>query len=113
VASSHDANGSSPKLLDRWGARTGREFKYDEIGYPMILARQLRHQRALEGFDPYLPLKVAAAYLIAHGPVTGDERWEESQWVSPSTLVVVIAGLICTAGFARDNGDNTSAQFIR
>ena len=42
----------------------------------------------------------AAAYLMLHGPVTAQERWEENAGYSPSTLAAIIAGLVCAADFA-------------
>ena len=46
----------------------------------------------------------AAGYLIHHGPVTPEERWEENSGYSPSTLAAHIAALICAAAFARGRG---------
>jgi glucoamylase len=40
-------------------------------------------------------------YVILHGPVTAQERWEENSGYSPSTLATVIASLVCAAEFAR------------
>ena len=47
----------------------------------------------------------AAAYLVRHGPVTPQERWEEVSGYSPSTLASNIAALICAACFAREKKD--------
>ena len=46
----------------------------------------------------------AAGYLIHHGPVTPQERWEENSGYSPSTLAAHIAALICAAAFASERG---------
>jgi glucoamylase len=47
---------------------------------------------------------------MQHGPVTQQERWEEVSGFSPSTLAVVIAGLICAADMARASGGEDSAR---
>jgi glucoamylase len=54
----------------------------------------------------------AAGYLIHHGPVTPQERWEESSGYSPSTLAAHIAALICAAAFARERGHSATAQYL-
>jgi len=46
----------------------------------------------------------AAAFIIRHGPVTQQERWEEAAGLSPSTLAVNIAACICAASLARQRG---------
>jgi glucoamylase len=54
----------------------------------------------------------AAGYLIHHGPVTPQERWEEASGYSPSTLAAQIAALICAAAFARERGQQATAQYL-
>ena len=54
----------------------------------------------------------AAGYLIHHGPVTPQERWEENSGYSPSTLAAHIAALICAAAFARERGQQATAQYL-
>ena len=54
----------------------------------------------------------AAGYLIEHGPVTPQERWEENSGYSPSTLAAHIAALICAAAFARERGQEQTAQYL-
>lgn len=112
LASSQEASGAFPQNFWIDGRPYRKAIQFDEIAYPMLLAGQLRRAGALQSFDPWPSLALAAAYLIGNGPVTGEERWEESSGFSPSTLAVVIAGLICTAAFARDRGEPAAAQFI-
>ena len=51
-------------------------------------------------------------YLILHGPVTAQDRWEESSGYSPSTLATVIASVVCAADFARGRQDIVAADFL-
>ena len=69
-------------------------------------------QKALQDFDPYPMIAQAAAYLVRHGPVTQQERWEEVSGYSPSTLASNIAALICAACFSRERGDEPTAKFL-
>jgi glucoamylase len=50
-------------------------------------------------------VRTAADFLVAHGPVYGDERWEDQAGYSPSTIATEIAGLVCAARVAQLNGD--------
>ena len=78
-----------------------RSIQLDETAFPIILAWRLHQAKALQNFDPYPMVLKAAGYLIHHGPVTPQERWEENSGYSPSTLAAHIAALICAAAFAR------------
>jgi glucoamylase len=81
-------------------------------GFPVLLAWRLGRENALQDFDPYPMVLRAAAYLVRHGPVTPQERWEEVSGYSPSTLASNIAALICAAGFAREKGDEATAKYL-
>src|SRR5579863_8110451 len=54
----------------------------------------------------------AASYLLRHGPVTQQERWEEAGGYSPSTLASNIAALIGAAYFCRQRADKAAAEFL-
>ena len=86
-------------------------IQLDEVAFPIMLARRLWSEKALEEFDPYLSVLKGAAYLIRHGPVTQQERWEEASGYSPSTLASNIAALICASLFFRERGDEDTALF--
>ena len=85
-------------------------IQLDEVALPIILAWQLQREKALQDFDPYAMVLKAAAFLMRHGPVTQQERWEEASGYSPSTLASNIAALIGAAWFARDRGDKDIAK---
>jgi glucoamylase len=87
-------------------------IQLDEAAFPLILAWRLKELAALQDFDPYPMVSKAARYLMEHGPVTPQERWEENSGYSPSTLAANIAALICAANFARLHRDGASAQFL-
>jgi glucoamylase len=87
-------------------------IQLDEVSFPIVLAWRLCKEGALKDFDPYPMVRLAARFLIEHGPATPQERWEENAGYSPSTLAANIAALICAACFARERGDLVSAQFL-
>ncbi len=87
-------------------------IQLDETAFPVILAWRLHRAKALRNFDPYPMVLKAAGYLICHGPVTPEERWEEASGYSPSTLAAHISALICAGAFARDRGQEATAQYL-
>jgi glucoamylase len=87
-------------------------IQLDETAFPILLAWRLRQEKALQQFDPYPMVLRAAAYLVQHGPLTPQERWEEASGYSPSTLASNIAALICAACFARDKDDAATARYL-
>ncbi len=89
-----------------------RGIQLDEIAFPIMLAWKLRCAGALENFDPYPMVRRAATALMMNGPMTYQERWEECEGYSPSTLAASIAGLVCASSFASISGDDTLARFF-
>jgi glucoamylase len=87
-------------------------IQLDEVAFPILLAWQLWKKDALKDFDPYYMVRSAAAYLVRHGPITQQERWEENSGYSPSTLAVGIAALVCAADFAEARGNRHDAGFL-
>lgn len=73
----------------------------DEQSYPMILAWQLGVTDSVTWRQHIRP---EAEYVMAHGPATQQERWEEVSGYSPSTIAAEIAGLVCAGAIARANG---------
>jgi len=90
-----------------WGG-----IQLDEVAFPVLLAWRLWRANALGQFEPYPMVKAAAAYMIRHGPMTQQERWEENSGYSPSTLAATITALICAADFARSRGESKTAVFL-
>ena len=78
-----------------------KALQMDEVSYPLILAWQLGRTDADSWKNHVRP---AAEFLVARGPVTEEERWEELPGYSPSTIAAEIAGLVCASDIARKNG---------
>jgi len=112
LACSQQPDGGFPQNFWIDGTPYWRGEQLDEMAFPIILGWRLWQADALQNFDRYALIAPAVRYLIEHGPVTQQERWEESSGFSPSTLAAVIAALICAAHVARSRGDTLIAQFI-
>ncbi|UUO04328.1 glycoside hydrolase family 15 protein [Blastopirellula sp. J2-11] len=106
-------DGGMPQNSKIDGTAYWKGVQLDEIAAPVILAWRLQQVDALEKFDPTIMVRRAVRYLILHGPVTAQERWEENEGYSPSTLAAVISAIICAADFADLREDPEIAQFLR
>ena len=84
----------------------------DEAAFPILLAYKLWKENALALFDPLPMVMAACGYLLKHGPVTGQERWEENSGYSPSTLAACIAALIAAAAYVRVRDEEETAAFL-
>jgi glucoamylase len=112
LACSQQPDGGFPQNFWIDGEPNWRGIQLDEVAYPISLAWRLHKARALQDFDPYPMVRMAARYLVVHGPATPQERWEENSGYSPSTLAGNIAALVCAAAFARERGDLGTASFL-
>jgi glucoamylase len=73
----------------------------DEVALPIVLAWQLGRDDA----DTYAKhVKPAADYIVANGPKTAQDRWENQDGWSPGTIASEIAGLVTAADLARKAG---------
>jgi glucoamylase len=97
LACLQDTDGAVPQnsWIDGQPYWKGRQL--DEVAAPILLAWRLKQANALGLFDPVPMILRAANYLVLHGPVTGQERWEENSGYSPSTLATIVAALVCAA----------------
>ena len=87
----------------------GTEFwtglQMDEVALPIVLAWWLERR----GASDWTHVKAAADFIVANGPETPQERWENQNGWSPNTIATEIAALICAADVARENGDAARA----
>lgn len=100
-------DGSFPQNATVEGTPHWSTLQLDEVALPIVLAWQLgRADR--EMYTRHV--QKAADFILAHGPSTPQERWENQSGYSPGTIAAEIAGLICAADLARRNGDPASAE---
>jgi glucoamylase len=105
-------DGSVPQNSSISGEAYWKGMQLDEVAAPILLAWRLAQADALREFDPWTLVRRAASYLILHGPVTAQDRWEEGAGYSPSTLATVIASLVCAAEFASDRKEDLPKGFL-
>jgi glucoamylase len=115
LAESQSSDGSFHQKFFIDGEPWTSDFvQLDEYSFPIILAYRLSQAGLLQQFNPKGMVLAAAGALIKYGPSTQQERWEELEGYSPSTLAVNIAALICAADLAEHKwAEPATAQFLR
>jgi glucoamylase len=101
------ADGSFPQNSRVDGRPIGDGLQMDQLAFPLILAYQLGRTDRVTWRKH---IKPAADFIVAHGPATRQDRWEEKPGYSPSTIAAEIAGLVCAARIAGTNRDTSSAN---
>jgi glucoamylase len=96
-------DGSFPQNTEVDGTPHWTGLQMDEVALPIVLAHQLGRD------DRWPGIRRAADFIVAHGPQTDQDRWENQGGYSPGAIASEIAGLICAADLARRKGDAASA----
>jgi glucoamylase len=99
-------DGSFPQNTRVDGTPQWTNLQLDEVALPIVLAWQLRRFDAGFYRDH---IKKAADFIVANGPESPQERWENQSGWSAGTIAAEIAGLVTAADIARRNGDSASA----
>ena len=113
LMATQEADGHWPQNMWLDGTPYWDAVQMDEAAFPILLADLVHRTGAMDGLDPWPMARRAAAFLLRHGPVTQQDRWEEDAGYSPFTLAVEISGLLAAADFAERAGERASAEFLR
>jgi len=100
-------DGSYPQNSWLDGKPYWTNIQMDENSYPIVLAWQLNRK---DNDTWQRHVRPEAEFILANGPVTQQERWEELPGYSPSTIAAEIAGLVCASDIARNNGAAADAD---
>jgi glucoamylase len=87
----------------------------DQTALPIMLVDLVNRETKLteEELRHYWPMmRKAASYLVAHGPITNQDRWEENAGYSTFTLAVEIAALLIAAEYAVMHNEPQVAEFL-
>jgi len=104
------SDGSFPQNSYVDGTQRWENVQLDEVAFPIVLAWQLGQVKPSLYSEYGVDVRQAADYIVAHGPTTPQERWENQGGYSPATIAAEVAGLVCAADIARANGDQASAD---
>jgi glucoamylase len=98
-------DGSFPQNSRLDGEPVFGGLQMDEVAFPIVLDWQLGRTGAAD----WDHVRRSADFIVARGPRTDQERWENIGGYSPATIAAEIAGLVCAADIASHNGDATRA----
>ncbi len=99
-------DGSFPQNARLDGEPVFGGLQMDEVALPIVLAWQLGRT----GPEDWARVRLSADFIVAEGPATEQERWENLGGYSPNTIAAEIAGLVTAADIARANGDDARAD---
>lgn len=111
-----EADGSWPQNMWLDGTPYWSGIQMDESAFPILLVDLAGRERVLQAGEEerFWPMvRRAASFLVCHGPVTPQDRWEEDPGYSPFTLAVEIAALLVAADLAERNQEPTVAAYLR
>ncbi|SNS84085.1 glucoamylase [Geodermatophilus pulveris] len=99
-------DGSFPQNARLDGEPVFGGLQMDEVALPIVLAWQLGRT----GPADWERVRLSADFIVAEGPASEQERWENLGGYSPNTIATEIAGLVTAADIARANGDTGRAD---
>jgi len=89
-------------------------IQMDQVALAILLVHSCYHRNFIdeERFNRYWPIvKKALEYLVANGPYTQQDRWEEESGYTPFTLAAQIAALLCGGSLAEANKEKEIANY--
>ncbi|MCE3226359.1 MAG: glucan 1,4-alpha-glucosidase [Bacteroidetes bacterium] len=91
-------------------------IQMDQTALPIMLIDLVNREselpeNELKHFWPMM--RKAASYLVTHGPITHQDRWEENAGYSTFTLAVEISALLIAAEYAEINNEPQLATFLK
>jgi len=106
-------NGAMPRnsLLNGKSAPDTGGNQLDETAFPILMAYRVGLGGNTTLWQQHI--RPGADYLVATGPSSGVERWEEQTGYSPSTIAAEIAGLTAASAIAASHGDTARAQLYQ
>ena len=113
LLSTQESDGRWAQNLWLDGTPYWNNVQMDEIAFPIFFAELLRREGQLEDLDPWPMIRSAAGFLLRHGPVTGQDRWEENGGYSPFSIAVQISALLVAADFADRALEPAVAELLR
>ncbi len=111
-----EADGHWPQNMWLDGSPYWGGLQMDETAFPILLVDLARREGTLTDKDReryWLMVYRAAQFVVQHGPVSQQDRWEEDPGYSPFTLAIEIAALLVAADMAEEHDSKDMADYLR
>lgn len=116
LQATQEADGHWPQNMWMDGSPYWGGIQMDETAFPILLVDLASRKGALDDDELHRlwpMVRNAAGFLLANGPVTPQDRWEEDPGYSPFTLAVEVAALLVAANLAESQNDSSAATLLR
>ena len=116
LEATQESDGHWPQNMWLDGRPYWNGLQMDESALPILLLDLVRRKapHELGRVDRWWPMvRRAATFLVCHGPVTQQDRWEEDGGYSPFTVAAEVAALLAAADIADLSGHRESASYLR
>jgi glucoamylase len=116
LEATQESDGHWPQNMWLDGRPYWSGLQMDETAFPILLVDLLRREtpRCFGESKRWWPMvNKAAAFIVANGPVTQQDRWEEDGGYSPFTLAAEVSALLVAADLAQAMGLAQPAEFLR
>ena len=116
LQNTQEADGHWPQNMWMDGSAYWGGIQMDETAFPILLVDLARREGAIDDEELvrlWPMVRKAAGFLLANGPVTPQDRWEEDPGYSPFTLSVEIAAMLVAADLAELQNDTPAAKLLR
>jgi glucoamylase len=111
-----ETDGHWPQNMWVNGCPQGRGIQLDEAALPVLLLDLASRNGVISEADvpSFWPMaRAAAAYVARNGPVTQEDRWENSPGYSPFTIAVEVAALVLAAQLADRFEGEQCGEYLR
>ncbi|MGH8427978.1 MAG: glycoside hydrolase family 15 protein [Gammaproteobacteria bacterium] len=97
-------------LQNQWlgGKPFWEGVQLDETAFPVLLAGLLADYNVLSGIPVAEMARRALGFIVANGPSTSQDRWEEDAGINNFTLAIMIAALVEGAQFLAEPDRGTA-----
>ncbi|MCW3070399.1 MAG: cga [Bacteroidetes bacterium] len=114
VTQEEDGHWTQNMWLD--GSPYWKGIQMDQSALPIMLVDLVKREVGLseDEIKHFWPMiRKAASFLVQHGPVTHQDRWEENAGYSTFTLAVEISALLIAADYAEMNNEPLVAKYLK
>lgn len=111
-----EAHGDWPQNMWMDGTPYWNNLQMDAVALPLLLVDLARREELLgpEKLPRFWPMvKKAAGFLVRHGPLTQQDRWEENNGYTPFTFAGEVAALLAAADLAEQQEETATANYLR